>query len=135
MQNNIFLLILAGAIGGVLGGMGLGGGTLLIPILTVFFNFSQHFSQATNLVAFIPMAIVAVIVHLKNRLIEKRGILYIIIPATLVGIVASLISVRLDGDLLKKCFGGFLTLLSIYCFIDAKKTFSKNRAKKNVKKN
>ena len=34
-------LILSGVVSGILGGMGMGGGTLLIPILTIFLNFAQ----------------------------------------------------------------------------------------------
>ena len=50
----IFLLILAGIVGGIIGGMGMGGGTLLIPILTIFLDVPQKNAQAINLVAFIP---------------------------------------------------------------------------------
>ena len=46
---------IAGLVGGILGGMGMGGGTLLVPILTVFLSMAQKTSQFMNLVAFIPM--------------------------------------------------------------------------------
>ena len=59
--------IIAGLLGGVLGGMGMGGGTLLIPILTIFLAFEQKNAQAINLLAFIPMSIVAIIIHIKNK--------------------------------------------------------------------
>ena len=36
MVINIILYVLIGVIGGVLGGMGMGGGTLTIPLLTLF---------------------------------------------------------------------------------------------------
>jgi uncharacterized membrane protein YfcA len=47
------LYILVGIIGGVLGGMGMGGGTLLIPMLGIFFGLEQHVAQAINLISFI----------------------------------------------------------------------------------
>ena len=56
-------LILFGIIGGVLGGMGMGGGTLLIPLLTIFLNISQQNAQGINLIAFLPMSIVAIIIE------------------------------------------------------------------------
>ena len=34
-------LVIAGFVSGVIGGMGMGGGTLLIPILTIFLAFEQ----------------------------------------------------------------------------------------------
>ena len=45
-------LVLAGVVSGVIAGMGMGGGTLLIPILTIFLSFAQgdcnHFSIRTR---------------------------------------------------------------------------------------
>ena len=37
----IFLLILFGFLAGIIGGMGMGGGTILIPLLTIFLSISQ----------------------------------------------------------------------------------------------
>lgn len=111
------LFVLAGILAGVLGGMGMGGGTILIPILTIFFSVSQHTSQAVNLIAFIPMAIVALIVHAKNKLINKNGLMLIIIPATIISLFASLLSSSLHADFLKKAFGLFLVCLAVLQFI------------------
>lgn len=104
---------LAGLLGGVLGGMGMGGGTILIPILTMFLNVSQHTAQAINLISFIPTGSVALIFHLKNKLVQKNGLLYIIIPAIIISIIASLVAVNIEGEVLKKIFGGVLLLLSV----------------------
>ena len=62
--------IISGVVGGVIGGMGMGGGTLLVPILTILFSVGQRFAQCINLISFIPMAIVALIIHAKNKLIK-----------------------------------------------------------------
>ena len=35
-MGSVIKLLIIGALGGVLGGMGMGGGTLTIPILTIF---------------------------------------------------------------------------------------------------
>jgi uncharacterized membrane protein YfcA len=104
--------IFAGLAGGVLGGMGMGGGTILIPLLSIFYAVKQHTSQAINLVSFIPMAIIAVIIHLKNKMIEFNKILYVIIPGVIACIGGCYIAKTIDGDLLKRLFGGFLLLLS-----------------------
>ena len=60
----VIWLIISGVLGGLLGGMGMGGGTLLIPLLTIFCGLNQHLAQAINLIAFIPMAVVAVMICL-----------------------------------------------------------------------
>ena len=68
----ILFLILFGFIGGVLGGMGMGGGTLLIPLLTIGLKLSQQNSQAIKLLAFLPMSIIALIIHTKNKLVNYK---------------------------------------------------------------
>ena len=57
---------MTGIAAGVLGGMGMGGGTLLIPALTTIFGVDQKLSQAINLTAFVPMAAVALFIHAKS---------------------------------------------------------------------
>lgn len=112
----IFLLAAAGFASGVFGGMGMGGGTVLIPVLTVFFDVGQKTAQAINLVAFVPMAIVSLIMHFKNGLVEKKGLLWIIVPAALVSAGGSFAATAIDGEILRRIFGGFLLLLSVMQF-------------------
>lgn len=112
----ILKLVVIGVAGGVLGGMGMGGGTVLIPLLSMFTDTAQKTSQAVNLISFIPMAIVALILHFKNGLVRKKGLLFIIIPACLTAILGSVLCAIIDAEILKKCFGGFLILLSFLQF-------------------
>ena len=114
---NFIFLIIAGFTGGVLGGMGMGGGTILIPILTILFNLGQHSSQAINLISFIPMAVVAIIIHFKKKLISFKNILYIIIPGLATCTIGCFLAKAIEGALLKRFFGGFLIVLSIVQFI------------------
>ena len=115
-MQRIVLLVLAGSAAGALGGMGMGGGTILIPVLTIFFDAEQKQAQAINLVAFIPMAIASLIVHVKNKRVETKGILWIIIPATVLSLAGSLVAQAINGEILKRIFGGFLLLLSVAQF-------------------
>lgn len=110
-----------GILSGVLGGMGMGGGTILIPLLSIFYGVNQHIAQATNLISFIPMASVALIIHLKNKMVEFKGILYIIFTGLLTCVIGVYIANQMPEQILRKCFGGFLVLLSIYQFISTLK--------------
>ena len=112
----IILLALSGIAAGILGGMGMGGGTILIPLLTIFFDVEQQQAQAINLVAFIPMAIVSLIIHIKNKRVRKDGILWIIIPAAALSLAGSFAAQATDGEILKRIFGGFLLALSAVQF-------------------
>ena len=119
---------LAGLSAGVLGGMGMGGGTVLIPLLSIFCSIGQHSAQAVNLIAFIPMAVVALIFHIKNKLIKFKSVLLIILPGIATCVVGCYLANAISGELLKRIFGGFLVVLSIFQFIGALKS------KKNSKK-
>lgn len=115
----IFAYIIVGVIGGIIGGMGMGGGTLLIPLLTIFCGVEQHIAQSINLIAFVPMSIVAIIIHFKNKLIKGEYFWWIAIPAFVLGVAASLLIRNVGGEVLSKCFGFFLTALGIYQLITA----------------
>lgn len=110
--------VFAGVSGGILGGMGMGGGTILIPLLSIFYGVNQHISQSTNLITFIPMAIVALVVHLKSKLIDFKWALYLIIPGIFTCVVGCYLARAIDADLLKRIFGGFLIALSVFQIID-----------------
>ncbi len=113
----IVWLILSGILSGVLGGMGMGGGTALIPILTLLLNYSQHEAQWINTVTFIPMSVIALIIHTKNGLVNKKVLLKVIIPAVVGTIATAYCSTLLRGELLSKLFGGFLIVLGIFSII------------------
>ena len=112
----IILLAVSGIAAGVLGGMGMGGGTILIPLLTIFFNVGQKEAQAINLVSFIPMAMVSLVVHIKNKRVKKEGLLWIIVPAVLTSVGGGFAAQAVNGEVLKRIFGGFLLLLSVVQF-------------------
>ena len=118
--------LIAGAFGGVLGGMGMGGGTILIPLLTIFLNVNQHSAQAANLISFMPMATIALIIHLKNKLVEFENILYIILAGVLTCVIGVYLAQQVSSTILKRIFGGFLLLLSIFqiikCFTSGKES-------------
>jgi uncharacterized membrane protein YfcA len=110
------LYVIGGFAGGLLGGMGMGGGTILIPILHIFFGAKQHTAQAINLISFIPMAIVAIILHAKNKLIDFNVVFPIIVSGLLSCGVGALVARILSGQILTRCFGGFLFILSLFGF-------------------
>ena len=123
---SFYLYLLLGFLGGIPAGMGMGGGTVLIPILIVFLSIPQHNAQAVNLITFIPMAVVVLIFHFKNKLVKIKDLLWLIIPAVIFAVGSSLLATVIEGDLLKRIFGGFLIALSVVQFFSEK---IKNKAK------
>ena len=113
----ILLYFIFGFIGGVFGGMGMGGGTFLIPLLTLACGVPQITSQAVNLFAFLPMSFVALILHVKNGLADVKIATILIVPALVFAVIGAFLAQYLDAEILKKAFGAFLVFLSACAFI------------------
>lgn len=105
--------ILIGIVSGIVSGTGMGGGTILIFLLTVMLGVEQHIAQATNLIFFIPTAIVAIIVNWKNKNIDMKLAILISIVGICGAIIGANISIHIDVAILKKCFGIFLAMVTI----------------------
>ncbi|MCM1306122.1 MAG: TSUP family transporter [Bacteroides sp.] len=105
--------ILAGILGGVLAGMGMGGGTLTLPLLVLVMGVGQLTAQFANLIAFLPSGTIALGLHVKNGLVKTDNLAYLLLPALITCAVASLFATKVDGDLLKKLFGGFLCAVAV----------------------
>lgn len=120
----IFLLILFGFLGGIFGGMGMGGGTMLIPLLTIFLDFSQKVSQGFNLFSFLVMAVFALIIHFKNGLVDIKSVIPIVLSGILFSVGGAFLATLVDGKVLKIIFGVFLIILAL---IEILNLFRKNK--------
>ena len=110
--------ILAGLAGGIIGGMGMGGGTLTIPILTIFLSYKQLQAQGVNLVSFLPMSVVALIIHFKNKLVDFKRTWLLAAVGSVFSLGGALIAVRLKNKILTKLFAIFLIVLGIWQLIE-----------------
>ena len=117
----IFWEILAGALGGIVGGMGMGGGTLTIPILTIFLAYEQLQAQGINLIAFLPMSVVALIIHFKNKLVDFKSTWGLALIGSLFSLIGAMVANQLSNIVLKKLFAVFLIGLGIWQIIEMKR--------------
>lgn len=114
----IFWEILAGILGGVIGGMGMGGGTLTIPILTIFLSYQQLAAQGVNLVAFLPMAVIALIIHIKNHLVAFKQTWGLALVGCIFSLGGALLANNISNVLLKKLFALFLIGVGIWQIVE-----------------
>lgn len=108
------ILFLIGLASGIISGMGIGGGTILIPAIVLFIKPDQHVAQSVNLLFFIPTAIIALIVHIKNKRIDFKMALPIITAGLVGAFIGSRLAITLPGPTLKRWFGFFLLAIGIY---------------------
>lgn len=121
------LLFLVGIITGIISGMGIGGGAILIPSLSFLTPAEHQTIQGVNLMFFVPISIVALIIHAKNGHLKIRIAIPIILFGLLGAYAGSKIAVYINGDVLKKIFGGFLLLIGVYELFKKHKTNEKNK--------
>ena len=109
-----FLLFFIGLAAGVISGMGMGGGAILIPALVLTVKPEQHIAQSVNLLFFVPTAIIALIIHIRNRQIDFKLAVPIILTGLCGSLAGSWLAVGLAEGSLKKLFGFFLLAMSAY---------------------
>ena len=96
------------AAGFLSGSIGIGGGLLFVPTMTVGLRLSQAVAQGTSLVAIVPTAIVGGLTHFRRGNVLRR-------PALLMGgggvvgsVIGALVAVEVPGSILARMWGAFL---------------------------
>ncbi len=107
-------LVAFGAVTGVAAGvLGVGGGILMVPFLTLVAGMPQHAAQATSLLVVLPTAVVASVV------LQRRGIgnLAVALRFGVVGAAGAaagaLLALALPGRSLRLVFAVFLALVGL----------------------
>lgn len=109
---NIYSLIFS-FLAGIIGSMGLGGGSILIIYLSAILFMEQTKAQGINVLFFIPCALYAVFYYAKEKLIIKEAVLPLLC-SSLIGVFIGLKVITLfDTAVLTKLFGGFLIILAL----------------------
>ena len=121
---------LTGIISGTVSGTGMGGGTILILILSVFMGIDQHVAQATNLIFFVPTSITAIITTMKEKLINWKIGITVAICGIIGAVFGAKISVNMNVNNLRKYFGIFLIIITIYEIYSLLETYKNHKSKK-----
>lgn len=93
--------------------MGIGGGAILIPALTLFYGTEQKIAQGINLVYFLPTAIIALVIHIKNKCADLKIAAVIGLCGVVGAIGGSVAAMRLNNSVLRRMFGVFLLFVGI----------------------
>lgn len=109
----------------------MGGGTILILLLSLFLKLDQHIAQATNLVFFIPTAIASIFVNFKNKNILGRQAVPIIVAGMIGASISAFIGSQMQVTALKKLFGIFLLIIAIYEIVSWYKMYRKPKVRHN----
>lgn len=110
---------------GILASMGLGGGFILVVWLTLFAGVGQKAAQGINVLFFLPIAFIALILHLKNHLVNKQLVKKMLLGGIIGAVIGTFGSNVIANDLLRKLFALFLIAFGL------RELFSPNKAAEN----
>jgi len=112
---NPFLYIILGLLAGILGGMfGIGGGTILIPVLVYMFGLSQHQAQGTTLAVMVPpIGLLAAMRYYYSGNVKIGMAAYICVGFLVGGLIGANFVQGLSEPLLKKMFGVYLLAVAV----------------------
>jgi uncharacterized protein len=109
----VFLLILfftsiaAGVFGSI---VGLGGGVVVIPVLTLIFGVDIHFAIGASIVAIIATSSGAASTYVKDKLTNLRVGMFLELATTLGAIIGAAVAAYTNSVLLELIFGGILLI-------------------------
>ncbi|RZS93480.1 sulfite exporter TauE/SafE family protein [Aquimarina brevivitae] len=108
-------LILIGLIAGFFSGtLGIGGSVVMIPLLILWVNFSQHQAQGTSLaVLAVPVTLLAAFNYYKEGHVNWKYAAIIALTFIIGGYLGSKLAISINQSLLKRIFGGVLLLVAI----------------------
>ena len=93
---------------GILSAWGVGGGTLLLLVMTLLLGVEQRQAQLINLLFFLPTAAAGLFFHWKNGYLNRRVWCRAAPAAALSALAASFLAAGVDTDALRPFFGLFL---------------------------
>lgn len=93
---------------GVVSAWGVGGGTLLLLLMTLLLGVDSRTAQGVNLLFFLPTAASALYLHARKGYLHGPTLRAAIPPALLCAALGSWISAALPVEVLRKPFGLYL---------------------------
>ena len=116
LANPWWAYVILGVCGGLISGtLGLGSGTIFVPVLVLILLFPQKSAQGTALAVMVPMALVGALRYWANPQIEvKLPVVGLIVIGAVVGaFVGTELAYRLPGHVLKKFFAVYLLVVAV----------------------
>ncbi len=104
---------LAAFLAAVLSGLGIGSAGLFVLYLTFIAGYPQPEAQAVNLLFFLLSAGAALLLHIRDRNIPWRTVLFLILCAVPGAFLGAYLVRILNASLIRRLFGGMLVATGI----------------------
>jgi uncharacterized membrane protein YfcA len=101
------------------GTIGIGGGLLFVPTMTIGYSVSQPIAQGTSLVAIVPTAIVGGITHIRQGNVVRQAALWMGGGGVAGAVIGALVAVEVPGALLARAWGALLVFSAYRLAVEA----------------
>jgi uncharacterized membrane protein YfcA len=114
----ILTCIGTGLLAGLLSGLfGVGGGTVIVPLLVMFLTFNQRLAAGTSLAAIVPTAAVGVISYALNGSVDWLAAILLAAGAIVGTQIGTWLLPRVSQTALRWTFVGFVVVVIVSLFI------------------
>ena len=111
------LPLAVGAATGILSAGGVGGGTLLLLVMTLFLGVDQRTAQGINLLYFLPTAGAGLLFHRKAGMLDKQALRQAIPWGVATAALGAWYATAMDTELLRRPFGVYLLVMGVITLI------------------
>ena len=110
----IMLLVALGVLTGFLSGLlGVGGGVIMVPLLSLLIGLEQHLAQGISMLVIIPTSIIGIWQLRKKNLIDYSAALYFAGGSIVGSFISGNLVDTIPEDNLRTIFGAFITLVGM----------------------
>lgn len=115
----ILLSMAAGQIGSV---FGLGGGVIVVPVLTILFDIPMHEAVAVSLVAIVAISATGAASHVRNGIANVRVGLRMEVAAAAGAVIGAVVALYLQSWILMASFALVMIYSAVYMFMNPERT-------------
>jgi uncharacterized membrane protein YfcA len=114
-MTNILLYLILGLVAGIISGLiGIGGGTIIVPVLVFLFGLSQHQAQGTTLALLVPpIGLLAAWTYYKQGFVDLKIAAFICLGFFFGGLLGAKFATKLSNVVLERVFGVALLLIPL----------------------
>jgi len=127
MSPSVIPILIAAFLSAILSGLGVGSAGIFVLYLTLIAGFPQPEAQALNLLFFLLSAGAALLLHIRERRIPLRVVLFLAACAVPGALIGSYLVRVLDPTLIRKLFGGMLVVTGLPVLLGKAKTHGRQR--------
>jgi len=112
---SLLLYVGLGLLAGICSGfLGIGGGTIIIPVLVYFFGLTQHQAQGTTLALMVPpIGLLAALKYYYEGNVNIQIAIFVCLGFFIGGLLGAYLVTPVPEPILKKIFGLFLIGVAI----------------------